>query len=324
MLTRRELIGASLAALAVPKAALAQQKLNVVATTGMIADTVSRIGGDAVDVRGLMGPGIDPHSYRQTRSDIVTMTRADIVLWNGLFLEAQMKDVLERLAKRQPVVAVSDRLEAAARAGGATPLIAHAEYHDAFDPHIWMDPAIWGGIAARTAEALTELRPDDAATFDANLAAFQADLDALTAYGLDAMDKVPEHRRVLVTAHDAFSYFGRAFGLEVHGVQGISTNSEAGLHRIRELVEMLAEREIKAVFVESSVSDRNIRALIEGVAAKGGTLSLGGQLYSDAMGTAGTYEGTYVGMLDHNITTIARALGADVPAAGLNGELIQS
>lgn len=317
MLTRRLFISTSLASLAPPALLADAAPLSVVTTTGMIADTVRRIGGNTVSVRGLMGAGVDPHSYRQTRNDIVAMTRADLVLWNGLYLEAQMEPFLQKLARRQPVYAVTDRIEASARAGAGGALMANPDYTDAFDPHIWMDPGQWQHVADRVAEILIGLRPGSKTTVTENLTTFVSELDQLTAYGKRAMAQIPHERRVLITAHDAFSYFGQAFGLDVMGVQGISTESEAGLHRIRELVDLLVERNVEAIFVESSVSDRNMRALIEGAEARGHEVRLGGQLFSDAMGPAGTYEGTYVGMIDHNITTIARALGADVPQGGL-------
>lgn len=321
MLNRRHFLGTTTAAaLTLPGLAHAAAPLNVVATTGMIADTAAQIGQGAITVKGLMGAGVDPHSYRQTRNDIVAMTRADLVLWNGLYLEAQMEDFLLDLGDRQPVVAVTENLEAAARAGDLD-LIGSEDYPGAFDPHIWMDPALWIKVADRIRDALTEVRADDADTFAANHTAFAQDLTALGEYGQEALAQIAPERRVLITAHDAFAYFGRKFGLEVMGVQGISTESEAGLHRIGELVDILVARNIEAVFVETSVSDRNMRALIEGAAARGHEVRLGGQLFSDAMGPEGTFEGTFTGMMDHNITTIARALGADVPPRGLFGNL---
>ncbi len=289
-------------------------KLTVVATTGMIADVARQVGGDRVEVRALMGPGVDPHAYRQTRTDIVAMTRADLVLWHGLFLEAQMEDFFGDLAERKPVVALADTLD-------QSKLIASADYADAFDPHVWMDPALWEGVVMAAQVALTEADPEGAAIYAANAAAHLEDVRALGAYVDRVVATVSEPSRVLVTAHDAFSYFGEAFGFDVLGIQGISTESEAGLNRIQELVDILVEREIRAVFVESSVSDRNIRALIEGAAAQGHSVSVGGELFSDAMGPAGTYEGTYIGMIDHNATTIAAALGGTVPARGMTGQL---
>ncbi|KUJ73647.1 manganese transporter [Ruegeria marisrubri] len=299
---------------AAPMAALAQQPLKVVATTGMIADAARQVGGDLVEVKGLMGPGVDPHSYRQTRSDIVAMTRADLVLWHGLYLEAQMEEFFHDLARKRAVVAVAEAID-------KSKLRAHDDYADKYDPHVWMTPELWRDVVVEVQRALTELRPEAAETFAANTARHLAELDRLAAYAKEALTKVPENNRVLVTAHDAFGYFGRSYGFEVMGIQGISTQSEAGLNRIGELVDILVERKISAVFVESSVSDRSVRALIEGAAAKGHEVTVGGELFSDAMGEEGTYEGTYLGMLDHNITVIAGALGAEVPARGMNGQL---
>jgi len=311
---RRSFLAALTIAASMPLAALAEAPLKVVATTGMIADAVRQVGGDQVEVKGLMGPGVDPHAYRQTRSDIVAMTRADLVLWHGLYLEAQMEDFFEDLGRKQTVIAVAESVD-------KSKLRAHDDYADKYDPHIWMSPTLWGEVVTEIQTALTEARPEAADLFAANAEAHLDELGALTAYAEQALTAVPEDSRVLLTAHDAFGYFGAAYGYEVMGVQGISTQSEAGLNRIGELVDTLVDRQLTAVFVESSVSDRSMRALIEGAAAKGHAVSVGGELYSDAMGEPGTYEGTYVGMLDHNITVIAGALGAEVPDRGLNGKL---
>lgn len=292
----------------------AAEKLSVVATTGMIADAARQIGGEHVDVRGLMGPGVDPHAYRQTRTDIVAMTRADLVLWHGLFLEAQMEDFFHDLGKKRNVVAVAEGLDKSLLRG-------HDDYADKYDPHVWMNPGLWSGVVEEVRDALIETQPENAEVFTANAAVHLADLERLVTYAQDAMATVPESARVLVTAHDAFGYFGEAYGMDVLGVQGISTQSEAGLNRVGELVDLLVERKISAVFVESSVSDRSMRALIEGAAAKGHKVSVGGELFSDAMGHDGTYEGTYLGMLDHNVTVIAGALGGEVPGRGMDGKL---
>lgn len=295
-------------------AAFAAQKLDVVTTTGMIADAAVRVGGDLVDVRSLMGPGVDPHSYRQTRSDIVALTRADLVLWHGLYLEAQMERFFEDLSRKSPVVAVAEALP-------KEDLLGSADYEGRYDPHVWMAPTLWIPVVEEVARALSEAHPEGGETFAANAAAYRTELEQLADYAAETLSKVPAGQRVLVTAHDAFSYFGRAFGFEVIGIQGISTDSEAGLNRISSLVDELVEREIGAVFVETSVSDRNMRALVEGAAARGHEVVIGGSLYSDAMGEPGSYEGTYIGMIDHNVTTIARALGAEVDAAGMAGKL---
>ena len=313
-LTRRHVLTAFAASIALPRLAAAQAPLSIVATTGMVADAARQVGGDLVSVTALMGPGIDPHSYRQTRSDIVAMTRADLVLWHGLYLEAQLEDFLLDLGRTRRVVAVGEAVPEAERIG-------HPDYEGRFDPHVWMDPDLWRNVVLAVRDTLGAARPDDAPTFAANAEAHLADLARLSDYKARSLASVPQEARVLLTAHDAFGYFGRGHGFEVMGIQGISTESEAGLNRIGELVDMLVERRIGAVFVESSVSDRNIRALIEGAAARGHEVRVGGEVFSDAMGPDGTYEGTYLGMMDHNITTIASALGGDVPARGMDGKL---
>lgn len=301
------------AAFMTPVAAMAAP-LKIVATTGMIADAARQVGGEEVDVRSLMGPGVDPHAYRQTRTDIVAMTKADLVLWHGLYLEAQMEDFMHDLGEKRRAIAVAEALPKDVLRG-------HDDYAEKYDPHVWMSPELWTGVVTEVQRVLTDARPEAADLFAANAAAHIADLARLNTYGKDVLGKVPADKRVLLSAHDAFGYFGRDFGFEVLGVQGISTQSEAGLNRISELVDMLVERKIGAVFVESSVSDRSVKALIEGAAAQGHTVQIGGELFSDAMGRDGTYEGTLIGMLDYNYTTIAGALGADVPARGMDGKL---
>ncbi|MEO0402041.1 MAG: zinc ABC transporter substrate-binding protein [Pseudomonadota bacterium] len=309
----RRAVLAGIAALAATPA-FSASKLNIVATTGMIADLVRTIGGTGVEVQGLMGAGVDPHAYRQTRSDIVAMTRADAVMWHGLYLEAQMETFFEDLGTSRPVHAIAQSID-------TSRLLSHEDYAGRYDPHIWMDPALWADCAPAVVRALTALQPKGKALFEDNAAAFAAEAQALNIYAAETLAQVPQERRVLLTAHDAFSYFGAAYGFEVMGIQGISTESEAGLNRISTLVDTLVERQLPAAFVETSVSDRNIRALIEGAAAQGHTVSIGGSLFSDAMGPDGTYEGTWLGMIDHNVTTIARALGADVSATGRLGKL---
>jgi manganese/zinc/iron transport system substrate-binding protein len=312
--SRRSLIATAAAAALAPRALRAAAPLSVVTTTGMIADTAGRIAGSEAEVRGLMGPGVDPHAYRQTRTDIAAMVRADLVLWHGLYLEAQMEDFLADLSRQV-------RVEAVAEAIPRDLLLAHDTYPDRHDPHVWMDPDLWAHVAARIRDVLAGIRPDAAPVFAANAEAHLAAIARLSAYARETLATVPEASRVLVTAHDAFGYFGRAYGFEVMGIQGISTESEAGLNRIGALVEVLVSRRIGAVFVESSVSDRNIRALIEGAAARGHEVRIGGELFSDAMGPPGSYEGTYIGMIDHNVTVIARALGGRAPARGMDGLL---
>lgn len=316
-MNRRDILGFGLAAtalVAMPARAQQAAPLDVVASTGMIADAARRVGGDIVAVKPLMGSGVDPHSYRQTRSDIVAMTRSDLVLWHGLYLEAQMEGFLLKLARQHAVTAV----------GEAVPrelLIGHEDYDGKFDPHVWMVPGLWVHVVRAVQAALADIAPDEADRFARNADTYLEEIARVGAYAEDVMATVPKPARVLLTAHDAFGYFGRAYGFEVVGIQGISTESETGLNRIRTLVDMLVRRDIRAVFVETSVSDRNVRALAEGAAARGHEMRIGGELYSDAMGEPGTYEGTYIGMIDHNVTTIAGALGGDVPTRGLDGKL---
>ncbi|MEY4982429.1 MAG: hypothetical protein RIR62_695 [Pseudomonadota bacterium] len=307
MIDRRSLL-ASLALLPVlGRPALAAQP-SVIATTGMIADAARRLTGAAVP--SILGPGMDPHAHRPTRGDILALSRADVILWHGLNLEAQFRDVIAELAPKKTVVALGEALPREL-------LLTDPEYPDQPDPHVWMDPAIWQQVVAEAGRALS------AAGFDtgARGTAYAAEIAALGTYSAEVLGSVPADARVLVTAHDAFGYFGRAYGWQVEGIQGISTESEAGLARIAELVDMLVARRIGAVFVESSVPDRSIRALIEGAAAQGHEVTIGGELFSDAMGAEGTYEGTWIGMIDHNVTTIARALGGTAPDKGMNGLL---
>lgn len=288
--------------------------LSVVATTGMLADAAQRVGGDLVEVRALMGPGVDPHGYRQTRTDIVALTKADLALWHGLNLEAQMTGLFADLSGRIPVLAVGEAIP-------ADLVLADEEDSALPDPHVWMDPTIWSHAVEAIRDALIAVAPEAEAGLRERADAHLAEIAALADYAKRVLGSVPEESRVLLTAHDAFQYFGAAYGFEVIGIQGVSTESEAGLARIGELVDLVVERRIPAVFVETSVADRNVRALIEGAAARGWRVEVGGELFSDAMGEAGTYEGAYIGMIDHNVTTIARALGGEAPPRGLNGRL---
>jgi manganese/zinc/iron transport system substrate-binding protein len=314
--TKRTFLAAvAAAAMALPAGwAAAQERLSVVATTGMIADAAAQVGGDLVEVRAIMGPGVDPHSFRQTRTDIVAMNNADLVLWNGWYLEAQMEDFLLQLGAQKPVVAVAEALP-------ENLLIGSEEYEGRFDPHIWMNPNLWAQAVIATRDAMIDLHPEGAEVFTANAEAYLAQLRDLARYTTEVLTTVPVESRVVLSSHDAFNYFGNAYGYEVLGIQGLSTESEAGLQRIGELVDLLVEREIGAVFVETTVADRNIRALIEGAAARGHEVVIGGELFSDAMGEPGTYEGTYIGMIDHNATTIARALGGEAPEGGMQAML---
>ena len=291
--------------------------IKAVVTVGMVADIVKTVGGDDVDVTTLMGSGVDPHSYRQTRSDVSLLASADIIFANGLHLEAQLDELLHKLSKRKHVVFVSDELP-------ADDLIEAEGFSGRYDPHVWMDPSLWQKTVAIVRDALIKAAPDNTTGFEKRADALSSDITRFAGSVSTMMKTVPDEKRVLITAHDAFSYFGRAFNVEVIGIQGLSTDSEAGLNRIESMVRTLVDRKIEAVFVESSVSEQNIKALIEGAAAQGHKVAIGGTLYSDAMGVDGTFEGTYLGMIDHNATTITRALGGEALDRGITGQLTPS
>ena len=312
---RRTLLAAG--ALGLPGPALAQARRAPLAlcTVAMVGDMVRGVGGGAIRTETLIGEGVDPHLFRPTRNDISRILAADLVFANGHRLEGRMGDVLERArAAGKPVVMVAETLPRAR-------LRAHDEYPDVADPHVWMDPTLWAEAAGSVAEALGRVLPADQPAFATALAAYRARLARLDDYGRQVLGTVPAPQRLLVTAHDAFAYFGARYGLEVASIQGLSTEAEANLVRIEALVRTLVDRRVPAVFAESSVPDRAVRALIEGAGARGQRVAMGGNLFSDSMGRPGSYEGTYEGMLDHNITTIARALGGTAPARGLNGRL---
>lgn len=285
------------------------------ATVGMLADVVRNVAGDRIEVVSIIGEGVDPHLYKPTRNDVVTLGRADIIFQNGLLLEGKMGDVLARLGRGgKPVHAVAEEI----LAGGDYAALESGKH---LDPHLWMDVRGWIMAVSVVEKALANFDPEQAGSYRARGEAYRTRLVQLDAYARDVLASIPEERRVLVTAHDAFSYMGRAYGLEVRGIQGLSTESEAGLHDIERLVDFLVENQIPAVFVETSVADKNVRALLEGCRARGHALFIGGKLFSDAMGPAGSYEGTYIGMIDHNVTTITRALGGSAPEKGWQGKL---
>jgi manganese/zinc/iron transport system substrate-binding protein len=280
----------------------------------MLADAVRAVGGDRVEVTSLLGEGVDPHTYRPTRADIARLAGADLVLAVGLHLEAQLFEPLKALGRTKPVVFAGERI-------ARDRLLTDRQYPDRADPHVWMDPKLWSEVVNAVCAALSAHDGAGRATYEAGAKAYLAELARVDDYARKILSTVPDRSRVLVTAHDAFNYFGRAYNFEVEGIQGISTESEAGLKRVEDLVALVVSRGVKAVFFESSVPERNVRALVEGAAARGHRLAVGGLLYSDSLGTPGTYEGTLIGMLDHNATTIARALGGDAPGRGMAAKL---
>jgi manganese/zinc/iron transport system substrate-binding protein len=315
---RRILLAAALAAPAATPGARAQTRPapRAVATVGMLGDMLRAVAGPALRTDTLLGEGVDPHLYRPTRADMARLLAADAVFAIGHRLEGRMEDVFERLrAAGRLVLALAEALP-------RDRLRTHPAYADSADPHIWMDPVLWAAATEPLAAAVLRLAPGDAAGVAERAAAYRATQQRLDAYAHRVLDPIPAAQRVLVTAHDAFGYFGARYGLELESLQGVSTESEASLAQMERLVALLVARRIPAVFAETSVPDRAVQALIEGAAARGHRVALGGTLFSDAMGPPGTYVGTHEGMLDHNITVIARALGSPaVPPRGLNGRL---
>ena len=288
----------------------------IVTTCGMVTDIVRVVAGDKGDVSGLMGEGVDPHLFKPTRNDVKRLTiDADVVFYSGLVLEGRMADTFAQTARTgRPVYAVTERID-------ESYLREPPEFEGHWDPHVWMDVAAWQQCMQFVATALTEFDPNNAESYAANAAAHAKQLDALDEYVRTTIASIPEQQRVLITAHDAFGYFARAYGIEVRSPQGLSTESSAALKDIIALVDFVIERKIKAIFVETSVSEKNIEAIIEGARDRGWEMGIGGHLFSDAMGAPGTYEGTYIGMMDHNATTIARALGGQAPERGMQGKL---
>jgi manganese/zinc/iron transport system substrate-binding protein len=278
-----------------------RDKLRVVATTSLVADLVRNVAGARVIVDALMGPGVDPHLYRARAGDVDRLSRADVVFYSGLHLEAKLAEVLERLGERRRIVAVTDAIH-------RSRLLAPPEFAGAFDPHVWFDVALWAEALGPVQSALSEVDPAHGAEYAANAAAYRSRLAALHEWVGRRAAEVPAPQRALVTAHDAFNYFGRAYGFEVRGLQGISTASEAGTADVQALAAFVAEHRIPALFVESSVPRRSIEAVQAAVRSRSFSVEIGGQLFSDALGDPGTPAGTYEGMVRHNVGTIVDAL----------------
>ena len=275
--------------------------LNVVSTTGMINDIVKNVGGSHVEAVGLMGAGVDPHLYKASEGDVSLLSSADIIFYNGLHLEAKMTDILEKMGEQRSVVAVTNHLD---RAILRTP----PEFNGQYDPHVWFDVTLWMKAVEQVRDTLVEKDPANADEYQQNTAVYLKKLEELHVYVQKQANTISPEQRVLVTAHDAFGYFGRQYGFDVKGLQGISTASEAGAKDVSQLADFIAERKLNAIFVESSVPQKNVEALQEASHSRGWDVAIGGQLYSDAMGDAGTFEGTYIGMVTANINTIANAL----------------
>lgn len=279
----------------------AQSPLKVVTTTGHIADIVKFVGGDYVSVQALMGPGVDPHLYKASESDVEKISHADIIFYNGLHLEAKMTSILEQLSKRRTIVAISKDMP-------ADQFLADEKFPDVHDPHIWFDVMLWSNAVHVVRDELIKLRPLHQEIFRSNAQQYIQQLQVLHEHVIVRSQELIPEQRILVTAHDAFRYFARAYDFKVYGLQGISTETEAGVKDVSKLADYIVKNKVKAIFVETSVSERTIQAVVEAVAAKGWQVRIGGELYSDALGTLGTKEGTYVGVIEHNINTIVNAL----------------
>jgi manganese/zinc/iron transport system substrate-binding protein len=280
---------------------IGDRAIRVVATTGHIADAVRNVGGERVEVTALMGPGVDPHLYKATARDVIAIENADVVFYNGLELEGRMTEIFERLAQTRPVYAVSESIP-------ADRLRPSDEYENAHDPHIWFDPTIWSYAVDEVARRLTQLDPSYESLYESHAARYKEAIAELDRYAREQIERIPPQSRVLITAHDAFGYFGDHYGFEVRGLQGISTASEAGAADVQRLAQFIVDRQIRAIFVESSVPQATVRAVQEAVRARGGEVTIGGELFSDALGAEGTPEGAYLGMFRYNVDTIVAAL----------------
>lgn len=281
---------------------LTARPIRAVATTGMVGDVVRNVGGERVQVTALMGAGVDPHLYKASEGDVIRLGEADIIFYSGLHLEAGLGRVLERIDEHGGrTVALTDAIR-------RDRLQAPPQFAGAYDPHVWFDVQMWAATIEVVQAALTRLDPGSADLYRRNAEAYRAELADLDVYVRTQAGRLPPDQRALITAHDAFNYFGRAYGFEVRGLQGISTASEAGAADVTALVDFIVQRRIRAIFIESSVPQRNVEAVQAAVRARGWDVQIGGQLYSDAMGSPGTPDGTYLGMVRHNIDTIVNAL----------------
>lgn len=280
----------------------ASTKLQVVTTTTMITDLVQNIGGNYINVKGLMGSGVDPHLYKASEGDVNKIASADVIFYGGLHLEGKLVEVFEKMGSQNiNTIAVSDALD-------PKTLIGSEYFASNYDPHIWFDVKNWELITQLVVDKLSEANPEHQAEFEKNGTEYLEKLKSLNEDIKTVISTLPEDKRILVTAHDAFNYFGQAYGFEVVGLQGLSTATEAGVQDVQNLATFIIDKQVKAIFVESSVPKRTIEALQASVKSKGFDVKIGGTLYSDALGNAGTEEGTYIGMFRYNVNTIVNAL----------------
>jgi manganese/zinc/iron transport system substrate-binding protein len=277
-------------------------KLNVVTTTSMVTDLVTNIGSDLINLQGLMGSGVDPHLYKASEGDVSKLANADLIFYNGLHLEGKLVEVFEKMhSKTTKTIAISDALD-------EKTLIGSEYFASNYDPHIWFNVDYWMQATLFVVNKLSEALPEHKDTFKTNGDNYLKQLETLKTKLKSTIDTLPKEKRVLVTAHDAFNYFGKSFGFEVVGLQGLSTATEAGVQDVQKLSTFIIEKNVQAIFIESSVPRRTIEALQAAVNSKGNNVVIGGSLYSDALGNAGTAEGTYIGMFEHNVNTIVNAL----------------
>ena len=281
--------------------AATDDKLRVVTTIGMITDIVKNVGGMSVEVTGMVEPGVDPHFYNPTPNDVQRLGAAHIIFYNGLHLESKMADILAKMSRDTLTVAVTDAVDRSL-------LLTPAEYEGLYDPHLWFDVKLWMQAVGKVRNTLSEFDDDNSVLYRSNAERYLTKLIELEEYVKSQVARVPSRQRVLVTAHDCFNYFGKAYGFEVHGLQGISTATEVSIADVQELAMFIVDRGIPAIFVESSVSSRSLEAVKAAVKSKGFDVKIGGVLFTDALGNEGTPEGTYIGMIRHNIDTIVHAL----------------
>ncbi|MFN0275557.1 MAG: metal ABC transporter solute-binding protein, Zn/Mn family [Chitinophagales bacterium] len=280
-----------------------QEKIYIVTTTGMISDAVENIVGDKATVVSLMGPGVDPHLYKATQGDLAELRKADIIIYNGLHLEGKMQEIFDELAKTKKVFAVADGIEKSKYRDVA--VVSGTATHD---PHLWFDVLLWSEGIKNIGGKIAEFDVKNTETYKNNTHSYTEKLKQLDAEVKEKINTIHVENRTLITSHDAFGYFGRAYGIKVVGLQGISTAAEFGLKDITDMVDLIVDNKIKAVFVESSVSEKSIRAVAEGCKEKGHEIKIGGTLYSDAMGNKNTPDGNYIGMVTHNVNVIVDAL----------------
>jgi manganese/zinc/iron transport system substrate-binding protein len=276
-------------------------RITILTTTGMIGDAVKHLTSDFADVNVMMGPGVDPHLYKASQGDMQSISNADIIVYNGLHLEGKLVDILEKTGKSKPTIAIGDYVKSES-------ILRSENGGEAADPHIWMDPSIWNVGLNGLKDTLQVLFPEHAESIQKKYIQYQDSLKSLVVEIDSLMRSIPAQNRVLITSHDAFRYFGRAFEVEVKGLQGISTVSEYGLRDVKTMVDLIVDRQIKAVFVESSVSQKSLESVVAGCKARNNPVKIGGMLFSDSMGADGSPDGTYVGMLRHNALTITNAL----------------